>query len=84
MIPIMVTEMDAQKRKIYNVPIEALTRSKFLAPKYCAIMIVPHEATPIIKEISEKTIGKEEPTAASPSVPMNLPTTTLSTILYSC
>ncbi|KAF5073983.1 hypothetical protein DSECCO2_185840 [anaerobic digester metagenome] len=66
------------------VSIDRLTLAISLAPKYWAMMMVEPEAMPMIKETSMKISGNEAPTAASASLPRNLPTMMLSVTLYNC
>ena len=60
------------------------TFSKSLAPKNCEMITVDPMAIPMIKEMSVKMIGNDEPTAARASLPIYCPTMMLSTTLYNC
>ena len=66
------------------VSMALLTFTKSFAPKYCEMTTVVPITSPIISETIIKITGNDAPTAASASLPINFPTTMLSTTLKSC
>ena len=55
-----------------------------LAPKSWDTTTLQPMDNPEATATDKNTMGKEEPTAATASSPTNLPTTAVSTMLYSC
>ena len=82
--PMTITISEATNIIVRHVPIDRERESRWRAPKYWDTMIPVPTEMPMNSTSRRLSTGLALPTAASALSPMYLPTTMLSTVLYSC
>ena len=83
-IPRIVMTKDAAT--VINIAVFAhfFTISRFFAPKYCDNLMLTPDESPTNRVIIKRVAGFTAPTAEKAESPTKLPTTQVSTKLYSC